>query len=81
MRIALITSLLGGPVGSGDTAKLLLRSVRYVKSYDELAFGGRPHNVEDSIDHGSDRPILIAYTRSEMLQLGKFYRRPHPSTG
>jgi hypothetical protein len=39
--------IVGGPVGSGDTAKLLLKSVRYVKSYDELAFGGRPDNVGD----------------------------------
>jgi len=52
-------------------SKLLLKGVRYVKCYSELAFGGRPDTLEDAVDYCVDRPILMAQARSEIVQLGK----------
>jgi hypothetical protein len=52
-------------------SKLLLKGVRYIKCYSELAFGGRPDTLEDAVDYCVDRPILMAQARSEIVQLGK----------
>jgi predicted O-methyltransferase YrrM len=59
-------------------AKLMLKGVRYIKCYGELAFGGRPHTVEDAIDYCVDRPILMAQARSEIVQLGKILQASAP---
>ena len=70
---------LGGvSAGSGDMAKLLLKGVRYIKCYGELAFGGRPDTLEDAIDYCVDRPILMAQARSEIVQLGKILQSAAP---
>lgn len=55
----------------GEMSKLLLKGVRYIKCYGELAFGGRPDTLEDTVDYCVDRPVLMAQARSEILQLGK----------
>jgi predicted O-methyltransferase YrrM len=52
-------------------AKLLLKGIRYIKCYAELAFGGRPDNLEETVDYCVNRPILMAQARSEIVQLGK----------
>jgi hypothetical protein len=46
-------------------AKLFLKGVRYLKCYGELAFGGKPHTVEGTIDYCVDRPILMTQVCSE----------------
>lgn len=65
-------------MGHGDMAKLLLKVVNYVKCYGELAFGGRPNTLEDTIDYCVDRPILMGQVRSEILQLGKILQSSAP---
>lgn len=55
-------------------AKFLLKAVRYIKCYSELAFGGRPETLEGAIDYCVDRPILIGQARSEILQLATILR-------
>src|SRR5258708_13424561 len=52
-------------------AKLLLKGVRYIKWYGEVALGSRPDTIEGTIDYCVDRPILMAQARSEILQLAK----------
>lgn len=52
-------------------AKLFLKSIRYLKCYGELSFGGRPGTIEEAIDYCVDRPILMAQVRSEIVELGK----------
>jgi cephalosporin hydroxylase len=52
-------------------AKLLLKVGRYIKCYYELAFGGGPQTIEDTIDYCVDRPILMGQARSEILQLAR----------
>jgi predicted O-methyltransferase YrrM len=52
-------------------AKLLLKGVRYIKCYSELAFGSRPDTLEGTIDYCVDRPILMAQARSEIVQLAR----------
>jgi predicted O-methyltransferase YrrM len=59
-------------------AKLLLKGVRYLKCYSELAFGGRPKTLEDTIDYCVNRPVLMGQVRSEILQLGKLLRESAP---
>jgi predicted O-methyltransferase YrrM len=78
MRLEPVTRLWVSQVGSGDMAKLLLKGVRYLKCYGELAFGGRPQTVEDAIDFCVDRPILMAQARSEIVQLGKILQASAP---
>jgi predicted O-methyltransferase YrrM len=58
--------------------KLFLKSTRYLKCYGELAFGGRPNNLEDTIDYCVDRPILMGQVRSEILELGKILQAHAP---
>jgi predicted O-methyltransferase YrrM len=65
-------------VGTGNMAKLLLKGVRYIRCYAELAFGARPDTLEDAIDYCVDRPILMAQARSEILQLGKILQASGP---
>src|SRR5258708_6077192 len=52
-------------------AKLLLKGVRYLKCYGELAFGGKPTSIEGTINYCVDRPILMTQVRSEVVELGK----------
>lgn len=52
-------------------AKLLLKGVRYLKCYGELALGGKPTTIEETIDYCIDRPILMTQVRSEAVALGK----------
>lgn len=59
-------------------AKLLLKGIRYIKCYSELAFRGRPDTIEGAIDYCVDRPILMAQARSEILQLGKLLQESAP---
>jgi len=59
-------------------AKLLLKVVRYIKCYSELAFGGRPDTLEGTIDYCVDRPILMGQARSEILQLAKILQASPP---
>jgi predicted O-methyltransferase YrrM len=58
--------------------KLLLKSVRYIKCYSELAFGGRPDTIEGTIDYCVDRPVLMVQARSEILQLAKILQASAP---
>ena len=58
--------------------KLIKKSVRYLRCYGELAFGGRPNSLEDAIDYCVDRPILLAQVRSEIIQLGKLIQTHAP---
>jgi hypothetical protein len=60
-------------------AKLFLKGVRYLKCYGELAFGGKPHTVEGTIDYCVDRPILMTQVRSEAVALGKILEAHVPS--
>ena len=59
-------------------AKLLLKGVRYIRCYIELAFGGRPNTLERTIDYCVNRPILMAQARSEILQLAKILQATAP---
>src|SRR5579863_5373040 len=59
-------------------AKLLLKGVRYLKCYGELAFGGKPTTIEGTIDYCVDRPILMTQVRSEALALGKILQTHAP---
>jgi predicted O-methyltransferase YrrM len=59
-------------------AKLLLKGIRYLKCYSELAFGGRPETLEEAIDYCVDRPILMAQVRSEIVELGKILQASAP---
>jgi predicted O-methyltransferase YrrM len=59
-------------------AKLLLKSVRYLKCYGELTFGSRPRTPEEAIDYCVDRPILMAQVRSEIVELGKLLQSVAP---
>jgi methyltransferase family protein len=52
-------------------AKLLLKGIRYIKCYGELAFGPRPNTLEETIDYCVDRPVLMSQVRSEIIQLAK----------
>jgi predicted O-methyltransferase YrrM len=60
-------------------AKLLLKGVRYLKCYAELALGGKPRTIEGTIDYCIDRPILMAQVRSEAVALGKILETHCPS--
>jgi cephalosporin hydroxylase len=60
-------------------AKFLLKSVRYLKCYGELAFGGKPTTIEGIIDYCVDRPILMAQVRSEAVALGKLLQERAPT--
>lgn len=60
-------------------AKLLLKSVRYLKCYGELTFGKRPHTPEEAIDYCVDRPIMMAQVRSEIMELGKILQAAAPN--
>lgn len=60
-------------------AKLLLKGVRYLKCYGELAFGGKPTTIEGTIDYCVDRPILMTQVRSEALALGKILQAHAPA--
>jgi predicted O-methyltransferase YrrM len=66
------------PEGSIDMQKLLLKGVRYIKCYTELAFGGRPDTIEATIDYCVDRPILMGQARSEILELAKILKASAP---
>ncbi len=59
-------------------AKLLLKSVRYLKCYGELTFGRRPRTPEEAIDYCVDRPILMGQVRSEIVELGKLLHSVAP---
>lgn len=59
-------------------AKLLLKGVRYIKCYHDLALGGRPDTLEGTIDYCVDRPVLMAQARSEILQLAKILQKSAP---
>lgn len=52
-------------------SKLLLKSVRYVKCYGDLAFSDRPDGLENIVDYCVDRPVLMGQVRSEILELGR----------
>ena len=78
MRVGPVTRRRDGSVGYGDMAKLLLKGVRYIKCYRELAFGGRPNTLEGAIDYCVDRPILMGQARSEILQLAKILQASAP---
>jgi predicted O-methyltransferase YrrM len=60
-------------------AKLLLKGVRYLKCYGELAFGGKPTTIEGTIDYCVDRPILMTQVRSEAVALGKILESRTPA--
>jgi predicted O-methyltransferase YrrM len=60
-------------------AKLLLKGVRYLKCYGELAFGGKPTTLEGTIDYCVDGPILMTQVRSEALALGKMLEARAPA--
>jgi cephalosporin hydroxylase len=60
-------------------AKLLLKGVRYIKCYSELAFGGKPQTIEGIVDYCVDRPILMAQVRSEIVALGKILQAHAPA--
>ena len=59
-------------------AKLLLKSVRYLKCYGELTFD-RPKTIEGIIDYCVDRPILMTQVRSEAVALGKLLQERTPA--
>lgn len=59
-------------------SKLLLKLVRYVSCYRDLAFGPRPKTLEEVIDYCVDRPVLIGQVRSEILQLGAVLQALQP---
>src|SRR5580704_6761254 len=71
-------SLFGGSVGHGDMQKLLLKGVRYIKCYIELAFASKPDTIEATIDYCVDRPILMGQARSEILELAKILQVSAP---
>src|SRR6266568_2580956 len=58
--------------------KFLLKGVRYLRCYSELAFGSPPETIEEAIDYCVDRPILMAQVRSEMVQLGRILQASAP---
>ena len=60
-------------------AKLLLKGVRYLKCYGELAFGGKPTSIEGTINYCVDRPILMTQVRSEVVALGKMLEALAPA--
>lgn len=60
-------------------AKLLLKGVRYLKCYGELALGGKPTTIEETIDYCIDRPILMTQVRSEAAALGKMLAARAPA--
>jgi len=59
-------------------ARLLLKSVRYLKCYSELTFGRRPRTPEEAIDFCVDRPIMMAQVRSEIMELGNLLQSVSP---
>jgi cephalosporin hydroxylase len=60
-------------------AKLALKMFRYVRTYGELALGGKPQTVEAVVDYCVDRPVLMAQVRSEILALGEILKAHAPS--
>jgi predicted O-methyltransferase YrrM len=58
--------------------KLLLKGVRYIKCYIELAFASKPDTIEATIDYCVDRPILMGQVRSEILELAKILQVSAP---
>jgi predicted O-methyltransferase YrrM len=58
--------------------RLLLNSIRYLKCFSALSFGGRPGTLEEAIDFCVDRPILLAQVRSEIVELGKILQASPP---
>jgi predicted O-methyltransferase YrrM len=52
-------------------AILLLKVIRYIRCYGELAFGRRPNTLEETIDYCVDRPVLMSQVRSEIMQLAR----------
>lgn len=59
-------------------SKLLLKSVRYLKCYGELAFGNQPYGVENIVDYCVDGPVLMGQVRSEILELGRLVQELAP---
>jgi hypothetical protein len=78
MKAVHATSLFNGSIGRGDMQKLLLKGVRYIKCYAELAFGGRPDTIEAAIDYSVDRPILMGQARTEISELAKLLQAAAP---
>ena len=78
MQAAQAAPLFDGSIGHGDMQKLLLKGVRYIKCYTELAFGGRPATIEATIDYCVDRPILMGQARSEILELARILEASAP---
>jgi predicted O-methyltransferase YrrM len=60
-------------------SKLLLKGVRYLKCYGELALGGKPHTIEGTVDYCVDRPILMTQVRSEIVALGRILQAHAPA--
>jgi predicted O-methyltransferase YrrM len=59
-------------------ARLLLKGVRYLKCYRDLAFSTRVDTLEAIVDYCVDRPILMGQVRSEILHLGKILQELAP---
>jgi len=59
-------------------AKLLLKGVRYLKCYQDLAFSSELESPDAVVDYCVDRPILMGQVRSEILQLAKIVQELAP---
>jgi predicted O-methyltransferase YrrM len=59
-------------------SKFILKAVRYLKCYGELAFGSRPRTPEEAVDYCVDRPIMMAQVRSEITELGSLLQKVAP---
>ena len=59
--------------------KFPLKVYRYIKTYGELALGGKPQTIEGIVDYCADRPVLMTQVRSEILALGKILKAYTPT--
>lgn len=58
-------------------AKLLLKSVRYIRCYGDLVLG-KPRTAEETIDYCVDRPVLMGQVRAEIAELARILQANPP---
>jgi predicted O-methyltransferase YrrM len=59
-------------------SKLLLKIIRYLQCYRDLALTDRPGTLEEIIDYCVDHPVLMSQVRSEIVELGRLLQAAPP---
>jgi predicted O-methyltransferase YrrM len=58
--------------------RLYTKVSRYITTYLDLTFGGRPKTPGDAVDYCEGRPIMMAQVRAEIEALGQLVQKAAP---